>query len=63
MSRRHLTLAVVALASFVVAACSSSPTAPASPEQGIRTPGAATADSVMTIDPVTGRSIWASSNG
>lgn len=60
MSRRHLTLAVVALASFVVAACSSSPTAPA---RSNLTPDAINADSVMTIDPVTGRSIWASSNG
>ena len=63
MSRRHLTLAVVALASFAVAACSSSPTAPTAPAQGIQVPDAISADSVMTTDPVTGRSIWASSSG
>ncbi|MDB4880207.1 MAG: hypothetical protein JWL60_1653 [Gemmatimonadetes bacterium] len=61
MSRRLLTLAVVSLASFAVAACGTSPTAP---QSGMRTPGAASAD-VIAPPPAdsAGRSGWIGSNG
>lgn len=50
MSRRYLTLAVVALASLVVSACSSSPTAP---QNGLRAPGASNADIITTTTTTT----------
>ena len=53
MSRRHLTLVVVALASMVVSACSASPTAP---RANAPTPAGAVHDSTS----LTG---WSGSNG
>jgi hypothetical protein len=38
MSRRHLTLVVVAIASLVVSACGSSPTAPRHDDSGTTNP-------------------------
>lgn len=61
MSRRHLTLAVVALASLVLSACGTNPTAP---QDGIRTPSSVKAGDVVTT-PVdtTARSGWVGSSG
>lgn len=55
MSRRQLTLALVAVASLVVSACSSSPTAPQ-----VKAPTAANADSLQLTPLASG---WTGSNG
>lgn len=62
MSRRPLSLVVVALASLVLSACSSSPTAPRSSAPTIS--GASTHD-VVTTPPVdtTARSGWSGLGG
>jgi curli biogenesis system outer membrane secretion channel CsgG len=61
MSRRHLSLVVVALASLVLSACSSSPTAPRS-----ITPASAASAHDDIINPptdTTSRSGYSGSNG
>ena len=60
MSRRHLGLVVVALASLVLSACSSSPTAPRS-----ITPASGASQDGLVVPPTdtTSRSGWMSSNG
>ena len=60
MSRRHLTLAVVALASLALSACGTSPTAP---QNGIRTPSTTRADSSYAPTDSMSRSGWAGSSG
>jgi len=60
MSRRHLTLAVVAIASLVVSACSSN--SPTAPQNGLRTPAPISADGDTPVDS-TGRAGWSDSNG
>jgi hypothetical protein len=60
MSRRHLTLAVVALASLVLSACGTSPTAP---QGGIRTPSGSSADSLQIRLDSINFSGWSGSNG
>lgn len=60
MSRRSLTFAVVALASLVVSACGTSPTAP---QAGVRAPSSVNADLVTPVDSTNARSGWAGSSG
>jgi len=61
MSRRHLTLAVVAVASLVISACSAAPTSP------ISAPNVRSSDEITTPPTTppdsTSLSGWISSNG
>ena len=60
MSRRHLTLAVVALTSLVLSACSGGPTAP---QSQLKTPARAGADGTTAPTDSTSLSGWMGSNG
>jgi ABC-type phosphate/phosphonate transport system substrate-binding protein len=60
MSRRHLTLAVVAIASLVVSACSASPTAP---QSQLKTPAPVNADLITAPVDTTAKSGWIGSGG
>jgi hypothetical protein len=55
MSRRHLTLVVVAIASLVISACNGSPTGPR--------PAAPSHDSITNPPDTTGRIGFSGSNG
>jgi outer membrane biogenesis lipoprotein LolB len=60
MSRRHLSLTIVAVASLILTACSSSPTAPQSQRTGA---SSANADLSAPAPDTTGRSGWIGSSG
>ena len=60
MSRRHLTFAVAAIASLVITACGSNPTAP---ESGVRAPSVKNASVLVPTTDTTARSGWVGSSG